>query len=461
MKCIFNSTIFIKKLLGTQAFKKEEKYRPISFYISKKVDDGVLVFNTLIKEMIHLDNESFEKAFLNCDSTHKDFKYLLENWYIVPYNCVDIELNSQVNAISTQLDKSFADKRFVVVTTLNCNARCFYCFEHETKKYPMTVETAHQTSKYISKTSEGKKVIIQWFGGEPLCNTKVIDIICDDLRKENVNFSTWMITNGYLFDDNIINKAKNSWNLKSVQITLDGTEEIYNNVKNYVYKNNISPFQKVLNSIELLLNADISVKIRLNMDKHNAEDLFKLTDVLFNRFGANDKLNIYACLLFDECGSDKKIRGYSDQLELSKKLVELEKYIHEKGYSESFRLNNRIKGYRCMADNDQSIMILPNGNFSKCERDTAASNFGNVFDGIINHTETDKWKIKCKMFDECFTCPLLPGCVRIEKCPDEGYHECSIFDRQRRLNNITQSMSNEYEDFLSRSKGNTGDGSVC
>lgn len=98
-----------------------------------------------------------------------------------------------------------------------------------------------------------------------------IDQICSELREKGIPFSSTMISNGYLFDADMISRAKAEWKLTFVQITLDGTEETYNRVKAYVgVKDN--PFRRVINNINELLRSDIDVSIRLNVDRYNADD---------------------------------------------------------------------------------------------------------------------------------------------------------------------------------------------
>jgi sulfatase maturation enzyme AslB (radical SAM superfamily) len=41
-----------------------------------------------------------------------------------------------------------------------------------------------------------------------------------------------MFSNGLLFNDENIIKAKEIWNLKKIQITIDGTEPFYEKIKN-------------------------------------------------------------------------------------------------------------------------------------------------------------------------------------------------------------------------------------
>ena len=67
-----------------------------------------------------------------------------------------------------------------------------------------------------------------------------------------------MISNGYLFNDDTIKEAKEEWQLTKVQITLDGTEQIYNRCKAYIYKD-VNAYRRVIGNIHLLQDADIHV----------------------------------------------------------------------------------------------------------------------------------------------------------------------------------------------------------
>lgn len=64
----------------------------------------------------------------------------------------------------------------------------------------MSNETAHKAAAYIAAHCGGEKVHLHWFGGEPLFNKQVIDIICTDLTEKGIVYESMMISNGYLFD---------------------------------------------------------------------------------------------------------------------------------------------------------------------------------------------------------------------------------------------------------------------
>ena len=108
-----------------------------------------------------------------------------------------------------------------------------------------------------------------------------------------------MISNGYLFDADRVQRAKDLWQLKRVQITLDGTAQTYNRVKDYVYRD-VNAFERVLQNIGLLTGTGIHTRIRLNVSKHNIGEMAELVELLHQRFGADEHLTVTSSALFEE-----------------------------------------------------------------------------------------------------------------------------------------------------------------
>ena len=88
------------------------------------------------------------------------------------YDAVNTYLSTK-HRYQTPVENNFdyIDK-YVIFTTLDCNARCFYCYELKSKgKTPMSIETAEKVAKYIiTHCPKGTEVSLDWFGGEPLFN---------------------------------------------------------------------------------------------------------------------------------------------------------------------------------------------------------------------------------------------------------------------------------------------------
>ena len=302
MIVIDERTQLIKDTLGVQKIKENVVYRPLSYIRNIKVDEGILLFNLLSGEMILVDEDEFSLLTKTADIENPTVKEYIEKWFLVPQETIDSDLSKQLVTVINAINNIYTAPKlnsFTILPTTDCNARCFYCFEHGCSRKWMTKETAFDVVGYIMRNKADGAIKFRWFGGEPLYNSEVIDIICEEMKKNNVSFNSNMITNGYLFDDEMIERAVKLWNLKKVQITLDGTEQIYNRIKAYIYKDDPSPFKRVIKNIKGLLENGIYVAIRLNIDKHNADDLFVLTDFLLKEFKGFDNCYIYPHLLYE------------------------------------------------------------------------------------------------------------------------------------------------------------------
>jgi len=299
----------------------------------------------------------------------------------------------------------------------------------------MTAETASKVVRYIVAHRGDEKVHINWFGGEPLVNAKVIDQISTELREQGVPFTSSMTSNGYLFDADRIQRAKDLWQLQQVLIPLDGTEQTYNRVKAYVYQG-VNAFERVLKNIGLLTAAGIHVSIRLNVDKHNIGEMAELVELLHQRFGTNEHLSIYSCVLYGE-------RSPEDIAELFSQRMQLEQQIAKCGYCHQ-RLPKDIQLNQCMADNDGSVVIAPDGHLGKCEHFFDRELFGHIDSEERDKAIIRKFKELRADSESCATCPFYPQCYRLEMCPT--IEMCTPEMLQEGLHKMKESM--KYECYL-------------
>lgn len=323
------------------------------------------------------------------------------------------------------------------MTTLDCNARCFYCYEKGRARITMTEETANNVATCIIDNANGSKVHISWFGGEPLVNYQVIDIICDRLASAKIRYSSSMISNGLLFSPEILNKAKQNWKLGRVQITLDGTKEVYQKSKAFV-KADGTEFDRVLDNIETLLRNDIAVVVRLNQDVYNTDDLLQLVDLLNERLGEYKNFKVYNHILFndDHVLTDEQIDCH---YKLSNKIV-------SSSLSSNPKLLSGPKVYSCMADSPTSRVITPDGKFGKCEHYSSEYLVGSLDGNDIDNEMLYKWAERYGRQEACDSCPLYPVCVRIKMCPNDS-PVCYEFDREKEISMIKRAMLMAYEDY--------------
>ena len=457
MKRIYEKTSIVDRMLGKQAIDNTKKYRRMHYTAKCPVEGGFLLMNALTYELLFLSNE--ERVLIEAPDLNDDtVKFLIEEYFLVPVDFDDrkfsdqiINTRFQIQSIHTEVPFAF----FVILTTTGCNARCFYCFEQGAKVSTMTQQTAHDVAKFIKRKGD-KKVRIQWFGGEPLVNPKAIDIICNDLKEMGVDYVSSMVSNAYLLDEETISKCVGLWNMDRIQITLDGTEEVYNRIKNYVYKNVDSPFKRVMNNIENALKAGIQINIRLNMDLNNADDLFKLTEQLVEKFGKYPNCYIYTIRLFEDNCSVKIIDEdeVADRHTLIKKCMDLQAYIdanmptpHIEKLPKAFHLPNT-----CMANSDKSVMIVPDGHLGKCEHFVDSDFFGSIYSDDYDIQKITKYKEHIIVCDRCADCEFRSLCMPL-KCCSAIPRRCDDMDKMAIQSRLFSKLNNIYNKFLEEEQG--------
>lgn len=311
----------------------------------------------------------------------------------------------------------------------------------------MTEETAEKVGKYITDVADrNKRINLHWFGGEPLYNAKVIDIITDKLRNEGQGFTTTFTTNGYLFDKETVIKARNRWNTVEAQITIDGTEAIYNKVKNYVYKDPLSPYKKVLNNIAILLNNGITVTIRLNLDFHNADNLKLLVEELHKRYGNHPNLSIYAWPIFED---ETNVKTEEEHAAIFQKMFELENVMKNCGYFTGIFPSDRLVYNQCMADSGDSVIISVDGDIGTCEHFIDDHFWGHIDNpSIKNFDMLNIWREYESPLNICEDCPIYPSCIRPTHCIEMS--KCDDYYKDWRIRRHVDGLLKAYENYRRR-----------
>ena len=432
MKVISPANETVLKILRTPK-STDGNYRKMHFCVEQPMDDGVLLFHTLTKELLLLTQQEYAQ--------HLELDYLREHWFVVPEGTKDKEYSDLVKWVWSHRQKKGKEiTSYSIFTTTDCNARCFYCFELGRSRMPMDQETALKVVQFIKKNCGGKAVNITWFGGEPLYNMDVIDTISAGLREAGIDYSSKMITNGYLFDEESVEKAVQLWNLKRLQITLDGTESAYNRIKAYIYKEG-NPYQRVLKNIGLLLDASIFVDVRLNLGK-NLEDLLQLSQELGQRFAGKKNLAVYAQHLFSKTKTMAETYSEDEWVIRNENMRRLEALLKEKGLISQEGISQKICLHHCRADSGTSVTILPDGSVGLCDQFSDSEFIGHIDREGFDADVVKSWRETSPEIEACATCFYHPYCVMLKKCPSGG--KCFPQRQERYLRKVLRQMENEY-----------------
>lgn len=438
----------INEVLGIQSYDDYEKYRLSSYLFVLEVDDGFLVQNILTRELILFTKTEYN-SFINMSMTTEKERDLVYRWFYVPENISDRSiyyLFYQQYIKIHQKARMGSKNLFTIFTTTSCNARCPYCYEKDLERLSMSNETALDVAKYIDENRTiHSPITLKWFGGEPLVNGNAINIICDYLQSVGAKYVSSITSNGYLFDKYTDDEIINLWKLKSVQITLDGTRDVYNSVKNYISDSN-EAFDKVILNIERLLSIGVKVAIRLNVSHKNGEDLLLLLDYLRDRFSSQSNFSVYSHVLFDGEGDSSCRMNFDERNTANMYYAKIQEKTVEYGFGIYGNKFPPVHTSHCMADNNQSICITPTGNLTLCEHHVTDEIVGNIYEGITNLSIVKNWSKKYYE-SKCDSCRFLPQCITLKKCVS-FVNGCDEFNVLRKEISARVSMKNAYNNYL-------------
>lgn len=361
---------------------------------------SIVKFNK--EKFYYLKNNKVEEGF-----TQSEIDSLLQMAIISPQEDeVALLFDRRRKYFDNQDNKQYI---ITILTTTDCNARCYYCYEHGIDKKKMTLATAQSTVDYIKKHYNNRPVYISWFGGEPLYNSEIINYICSRLKEEGIVYSSSITSNAYLMIENIDN-ACTLWNLKSIQITLDAIGEKYNKVKNFIYTQDSNPFEKIINSIDLLLNKGIRISIRINFDPAKIDETIEVIHFLHKKFGNHPKLQVYcAPIVSDHISAVLDYTGNTNPiLKLYKSLID-HKYI-----TRIEELNIRPRLLNCSIHIKGMAVVDVDGNIYKCQHaivEGKSSAYGNIFSDEVDEENIKMWEGLEFPYAQCNECNCLPICL--------------------------------------------------
>ncbi len=430
MRTISAGNAHIIRLLGKQRVKNTA-YRVMRYVLRAECEDGVLLHNVATGCLALLSTEEAESLDSLPGTDAEKLTELIENRFLVPVDYDEKDLVLKTRAVLQRMLTTKGVKSYTILPTTNCNARCFYCYESDLPHVNMDEETADNLVAYMAEHKGAGTLQLHWFGGEPLVCTGRIDQICEALNARGIKFVSSMTSNGYLFSESLVEKAKALWKLNSVQITLDGTEEVYNRTKSYAGVTG-SPYQRVLNNIQLLADHRIRVVIRLNLDKHNMSDLQTLIGELDRRIQHREMLDVYSHVLFENAGFAPIERDEADRAELYTRQTEINTELEKLKLRKSHQALPFLKTHNCMADADNAVVVYPDGSLYKCEHIALEDRIGRLGESDIQEEGIAKFRITAET-EACGDCPLYPSCILLKNCqglPDKNPYTC-CYDIQR------------------------------
>ncbi len=188
--------------------------------------------------------------------------------------------NKYLNFVDSRNDDEI---QLFFVTNYSCNFACSYCYQDEyaPTKGLLTNDIIDSFFSYIQNEFAGRKKYITVFGGEPLLNSpKQKELISYLISKANAaNLDVSFVTNGYTLVEyiDILKQGR----VREVQITLDGTASVHNQRR--FLKGGAGTFDRIIDGIDACIANNITVNLRMVVDKDNIENLPELSQFAIDK----------------------------------------------------------------------------------------------------------------------------------------------------------------------------------
>lgn len=392
--------IAIPSPTGVESFK-HKLFKCSEFNLHTRTSTGHIIYNTLYNSLVRLSASEYLQYKKNqCnDSLRIEF---IKNGLWVEKSLM--ERKKYLELCKLLVKEGTFPLNLTVTSTLECNAHCPYCYEHGVSRAKMSSVNIEPIINFIKRYDTSQGIDLTWFGGEPLMNIPFMDSFSQRLRREKIKFTSYLITNGSLLTNDLIQSHKKKWNLKKVQISFDGTCERYERIKSF--DDSKLSFQTIISAIHCLAKEGLNVHLRLNICYDNCDDILKLTSFLDNEFAAYENVVFYPSFITGE----KRKMGERDRLRFIKELFKCVKDLRKLTFASRFHSLPRFCS--CHAANPMSFTIDVNGNVFECEHNVGRSQkaIGHI-SSPEQLRDTRKNNINEIVFKKCETCVFLPKCL--------------------------------------------------
>ena len=372
---------------------------------------GGIVFNSLSRQYLQLSLKNWDRLvennsnFSSSNLTSIEYEKLFERGFFVE-DKMDEYAVAQYRKMATRLNKKTF--HLIINPTLDCNLRCWYCYEKHKRKSIIDEELIeniynHVLLKYFEDKYE--QLQLSFFGGEPMLAgskvTKIINKVSDFCKSNNIFFSVHFTTNGTMLPKIVLESIKNI--TTNFQITIDGSKEQHNKVRG---SKSFDSYERIWQHIHTLNESlkDCYFSLRINYDSETFKDMKGIINDILGLHLNNEKVNI----------SLKKV-WQVDPLTIDyNNIFQFIEILLNHNFTVNFLDFSNDGGTTCYADKINSEVINYDGLVYKCTaRDFSEKNdVGIMLEGGIIKYKYEKINkyVFVETPSQCKRCSLFPAC---------------------------------------------------
>ncbi len=386
--------------------KRYSKYNYHLDYLKGKT----LLYNTSSDQVLVVDNQLFS-LFTGCAEDplrlrdlHPQFFKSLEDKGFIIEDTVD-EYEREVARFKEESENNRCPQ-ITINPTLDCNLRCWYCYESHLNGSRMSDAVLASVKLYLEKTIASdltERMVVSFFGGEPLMYYREIVMplimFMQTLRERyNKSIDYYMTSNGTLLTKDIVDSLVDNNIRLNLQITFDGGHEEHDKTK--FFQDKSGSFAIVRNNVIYAVKSGLPVLVRCNYTDRNIES-FKKLPYEFDSVKDMENVEFKFHKVWQAKGSEN----------LHESLLAVKKKFSDGGYGISDQTGQR--GI-CYADKKRNVVINYDGGIYKCTaRKFNAENSVGVLNPegeIVYNRNIDRWQDVKYKSEACKECIIFPIC---------------------------------------------------
>ena len=254
-------------------------------FLMNTFTDAQLVISRDVVELLDRVGTAPDLAATLDDTERSALRDLIEHGFIVKDRVTEREA---LNRFFHGVREDTSELRVTLLTTLQCNFACDYCFQGDHGDYnahaeKMSMATAHRLGEWLEmKLDElgSSRFTLTFFGGEPLLNQPVMFETAERLwratQDRGVEMRTNVITNGLLLTPEVVDRLE-PFGLDGVKITLDGDSETHDRMR--PLRGGQGTFDRIIENVRRVAHR-CNITVGGNFDEDSVDSYPALLDFL-------------------------------------------------------------------------------------------------------------------------------------------------------------------------------------
>ena len=412
-------------------------------FLMNTLTDAQLIVSSDVAALLDraaLDDVSGTRA--SSDQEREALDLLRENGFLVESRAAD---RQALDAYLSGVKSSSEELNVTLLTTLQCNFACDYCFQGDHGDYnlhaeKMSLDTARRVGDWLERELDRvhpEKFVFTFFGGEPLLNLPVMYYLAERLWLETqargVSMFVNIITNGLLLTPEIVDRMA-PLGLNGIKITLDGDRDTHNRMR--PLRGGQGTFDRIIENIRRVAGR-CRISIGGNFDESSVDsypallDFLKAQDFRDSLVKVNFKPIIRADVpqpkgiipLMPVGASNKPLNGtcmtsagagHASNCDSCAVLDDKMSFLREETKRHGFTPHDGVHNGPCHVHMQHAHTIGPDGSLYPCPGFTGqlATSTGHIDDRRDGFRESARERFeRLSPWKECGDCAFIPVCA--------------------------------------------------